>query len=68
MEVTGGCGGIAFARRGANVDGRCRRVDVSAGRGGGEVYTSITTVYYRSVRDWADSVACVRFVRVGTTS
>ena len=47
MEVTGGCGGIEFASRGANVDGRFRRVDVSAdsgGSGGGKVYPTGTTV------------------------
>ena len=68
MEVTGRCGGIACASRGANVDGRCHRVDVSAWSGGGKVYTAGTTVYYAIVRDWEDSVDCVRFVGVDTTA
>ena len=68
LEVTGGCGDISCASRSDNVHGRCRRFDVSAGSGGGEVYTAGTTVYYGIVRDGEDSVACDRFVGVGTTS
>ena len=44
LEVTGGCGGIACVSRGSNVDGRCRLVGASTGSGGGEVYTTGTTV------------------------
>ena len=68
MDVTGDCGCIAYYRSSANIAGRCRRVDVSAGSGGGEVYTNGTTVCYDSVCDGEDSVACVRFVGVGTTA
>ena len=68
LEVIGGCGCIACARHGANIDERCRHVGVSAGSGGGDVYTAGTTVYYESVRDGQDSVACVSFVKVGTTA
>ena len=55
------------AGRSANVDGRCRHFDVSAGSGGGEVYNSGTTVYYSSVCYGEDSVTYVRYVGVGTT-
>ena len=68
MEVTGDCGGIACASHGANVGGRCRRVDVIAVSVGGEVYTTFTTVYYGNVRDGEANVACVRFVGVGTVA
>ena len=62
MEVTAGCGYIACSRCGASVDGGFCCVDVSAGSGGGEVYTSRTTVCYGSVHDGEDSVVCGRFV------
>ena len=68
MEVAGGCRGIACARRGANVDGRCRCVDVSAGSGGVEVSTTGTTVYYGSVRSGKANLSCVKIVGVGTTA
>ena len=55
------------ASRGANVDRRCRRVDVSAGSRWGEVYITGTNVYYESVRYGEANVTCVRFVWVGTT-
>ena len=67
LEVTGSCGCIAYARRGANFDGGYHHVDVSAGSRGGEVYTTGTTVCYGSDRGIEDSVACIRFVGVGTT-
>ena len=68
MEVKVVFGGIAFASRGANLYGRGCCVDVSAGSGGGEVYTTGTTVYYVSFRDGGGNFACVRFVGVVTTA
>ena len=55
-------------RHGANVDGRCCRVDVSAGSVGGEVYPTGTTVYYVSVHVVEANLACVKVVEVGTTA
>ena len=60
--------GILCARRGANVDGRCHRVDVSAGSGGDEVYPTGTTVYYGSVRAGEANFSSVKVVGVGTTA
>ena len=44
FEVRGGCGYIACARRGANLDWGCHSVDVSTGSGGGDVYNDGTAV------------------------
>ena len=55
------------ARHGANIDGRCRRVDVIAESGGGEVYTTGTTVYYGSVCAGEAKFFSVKVAGVGTT-
>ena len=55
------------ALHGANIDGRCRRADVIAESGGGEVYTTGTTVYYGSFCSREAKFFSVKVAGVGTT-
>ena len=56
------------ARCSANIDGRCRRIDASAGSSRGEVYPTGNTVYYVIVCSGEATFFSVKVAGVGTAN